>query len=313
MAKIVIIGNTSHCNQLANQLDPYFDTVTTIRPADFKLYEISKLLNNLRIIKNSDVVYGIFSAYHLFYWIVARLFSKATINHWIGTDVYVLFKKGVKYRFVNFLSKITQKLISRNIIGSEFLRKELNEKNVDGLVIPLIAEGISLDTQPPPRKHAALTYIPNGREEFYSLDMVLKLASEFNDVKFIVVGNDGNGVLNKKQYRNVEFKGYVNKQEMDAIYANISILIRLPIHDGFSMMVIEAMAKGKTVIYSMNQEGTVYVDDYDKLREAFDEALRSKPSINHEAVDYVKKNLDKKTIVEQIKDEILKQITQDKN
>ncbi|PKM86808.1 MAG: hypothetical protein CVU87_11005 [Firmicutes bacterium HGW-Firmicutes-12] len=308
MAKIVIIGNTSHCNQLANQLDPYFDTVRTIRPADFKLYEIRKLLSNIRIIKNSDVVYGIFSAYHLSYWIVARLFSKKTINHWIGTDVYVLFKKGIKYDFVNILSKFAQKLITTNVIGSEFLKEELNKKNIDGLVIPLIAEGINLDSQAPPEEHAVLTYIPNGREEFYNLDMVINLASEFTDVNFIVVGNDGKNVQDRQLFKNISFKGYVSKQEMDEIYSKVSILIRLPIHDGFSMMVIEAMAKGKTVIYRMNQEGTIHIGEYEELRKVFKETIKSKPTVNHEAVDYVKGNLNKKTIVEQIRDVILTQI-----
>jgi hypothetical protein len=90
-----------------------------------------------------------------------------------------------------------------------------------------------------------LTYLPNERFEFYGGSLVLEAASRIPDVRFVVVGGDGNTMPSPS---NVAWDGWVS--DLSEHYARTSVLVRVPEHDGIGAMVIEALIHARHVIYS---------------------------------------------------------------
>ena len=96
--------------------------------------------------------------------ILARIFRKKVILHWIGTDVYNYTHKLVS-------SKPYTGNVS-HVAGSPLLRDELKAVGIDAKVIPIIPFGMKLELMEMPEKHAALVYLPKGKEDFYRGDIV---------------------------------------------------------------------------------------------------------------------------------------------
>ena len=57
-------------------------------------------------------------------------------------------------------------------------------------------------------------------------------------------------IRSKFDYPNVRVLGQLPLEKMEALYNKVSICLRIHISDGLSMSVLEAMAKGKKVIWN---------------------------------------------------------------
>jgi hypothetical protein len=71
------------------------------------------------------------------------------------------------------------------------------------------------------------------------------VARFFPDINFIIAGTTA------EEYQplpeNVKALGWV--EDMDSLYANVHLCVRIPEHDGLSTFILEALARGKDVIY----------------------------------------------------------------
>lgn len=210
--------------------------------------------------------------------ILARMFRKKVILHWIGTDVYNYMHKIVSSK--PYTGKVS------HVAGSPLLRDELKAVGIDAKMIPIVPFGMKLELMEMPDKHAALVYLPKGKEDFYRGDIVRELALRNPDIQFHIVANDGYGPL---ELSNVVFHGKLGAEKMNALYSEISILVRIPEHDGLSMMVLEALAKGKQVLYRYEHPfvytpDTLAIEDIDAK---FKEITAEKPTQNVQGHNYI--------------------------
>lgn len=210
--------------------------------------------------------------------ILARMFRKKVILHWIGTDVYNYTHKLVSTK--PYTGNVS------HVAGSPLLCSELKAVGIDAKMIPIVPFGMKLELMEMPEKHAALVYLPKGREDFYRGDIVRELALRNPDIQFHIVANDGYASL---QLSNVVFHGRLSAEEMNALYSEISILVRIPEHDGLSMMVLEALAKGKQVLYRYEHPfvytpDTLAIEDIDAK---FKEIIAEKPKQNVQGHNYI--------------------------
>ena len=76
---------------------------------------------------------------------------------------------------------------------------------------------------------------------------------------------------------------------MEEMYRKISVLVRLPEHDGLSLMLMEALAKGKQVVYRYEHPGAVAPAsmDIDAVDRAFCSVIEKAPELNLVGHDYV--------------------------
>ena len=183
--------------------------------------------------------------------VLMRLGKRPVVMHWVGSDV--TFARNV----------VRARRASRALLRSpqhwaevSWTARELRELGVNAEIVPLTSTRIHADVQPLPPDFTVLTYLPATRPDFYGRELVMRLAAETLEMRFLVVGSTGEGW---NAPANVEFLGW--RQEMDAVYARSTALLRLPAHDGLSFMVLEALAAGRYVFWNHPLEGVIQVSD----------------------------------------------------
>lgn len=96
-----------------------------------------------------------------------------------------------------------------------------------------------------PREFRVLTYLPEPRRDFYGANVVYAAARAMPDVRFDVVGA---GNADAAAPQNVRFHGVV--KDMPRRIDDSVVLLRQPEHDGKSMLVLEAMARARHVVWN---------------------------------------------------------------
>lgn len=224
-----------------------------------------------------------------------KLFNKKVIFHWIGTDVYNCIN-GSKTNY-EYQLNVT------HLSGSKLLHDELKNIGIESIIIPIIPFSMDLSIMEMPNTHRILNYIPQGKEEFYAADIVVNLANRNKNIIFDVVGTEKFEKI-KIIPENIYFHGRVSNTAMNKIYKNITILFRFPKHDGLSMMVIEALAKGKYIIYKYKHP-YVYTptsSNIEDIDQTLKKILKLKPEINYRGHDYVKEHYNEKKMMELYKE-----------
>lgn len=248
---------------------------------------IIKLYKFIKAIKDIDIIYNIYNNFSIYkFFFIAKMFGVKTLNHWIGSDVLDAEKRKKNYIFNN-------SLVDLNLSCSLHIKKEIENLGVDSKVLPIIPFNIEYKIYKMPDKHRVLVYLPSDKENFYGIDYIKKLSNKYSDIKFYIVGNDKRDLICSE---NVEFKGNVSYEEMEKIYRKTSILIRMPKHDGLSLMVLEALGKGKEVIYNYSFPGTNLAKNQEQLEEKFEKIVNFPPEINDEGYNYVTENLNHEII-----------------
>lgn len=243
---------------------------------------IQKSINFYKTVKNMDYVYRVFGKPRLDKrFLISKLLKKTTITHWIGTDV--LYAQKNRFKIYNIINNMITDI---NISGSNLLRSELLELGIDSIEIPILpSKDMSTDSKMPD-EHSVLVYAPEGKEEFYGMKYIEVLAKRYPNILFNVVGNS-NDYLG---ISNLVFHGILNFDEMEKLYNNITILFRFPEHDGLSLMLLEALAKGKIVIYPYDfpYVNTPISREIIDVVDCFDNIIKNKPILNTDASEYIR-------------------------
>lgn len=173
--------------------------------------------------------------------------DKPAIWHWIGTDALRygrIHRRGGGWR--GALSRRAVRHWSRaHLADSPELAEELAGYGIRAEVVRLLPRAIETGVQPLPEAPCVLSYWAANTREFYHAHTVLKLAGAFPETPFLIVGDDGKGMEAPK---NVRFLGRL--PNLADIYSQVSVYVRLVEHDSLSAMVLEALARGRYVVYS---------------------------------------------------------------
>ena len=286
--KILLISFDTQKEQLKNMLND--SDIEILELNNHNKGKIKKLIETIRKIIKSDIVYiGYGCCKKNIYLYLAKIFNKKTISHWIGTDV-LLAKENKN------LNKIL-KYIDCNLTCSPILKEELKEIDIDAIEVPIVPNWNNTNYSELPNKHSVLVYMPEKKEEFYGLEYVKFVAETYPELKFYIVANDKD-TLNLK---NVEFSGKLPCEEMEKLYDKITILLRMPKHDGLSLMLLEALIKGKEIIYSYKFPYTHYATNKEEVKDIIDEIINKQPEFNKLGHQYVLKNYNINNIKEKLK------------
>lgn len=199
---------------------------------------------------SGDIEFGRFDIIHLFpgYHLLnttirARLLKKKIVNQWIGTDVM----SATKYPRRRITALITNKICNIQIAVSPFLTRELKRIGISSYVIPNVPE-ISYKTPVnSPKKNGVIVYIPEDRYHFHRGDTILNIASKFPSINFHIVANEGKKIRNMD---NIHYHGFLSDDKMEELWSKVNVLLRIPYHDGLPLMILEALARGKYVVWT---------------------------------------------------------------
>lgn len=288
MDKILVTGNMDWVETIATMLrrarfdammwKPRAETVPWVirwcRPLRWMAHLFGEPFRSARVI---HMVGGTGSSVFLR---IARFLGKRIVLHWVGTDVLGLreeVSKGNRRRLKAFAA-----LKAVHFADSPEIAAELGEVGVKAEVFRVLPDSIVPRDLPMPPKSAVLSYWSRDRRAFYGGDIVGALAKEFPEVVFYVVGTLGTG---EPQHPNVKYLGRLDS--LEDLYGEISILIRVPKHDSLSVMVLEALARGRWVIYSKLFPHTELAKTLDEARAALRKCL-AKSGWNEAGRQYVR-------------------------
>ncbi len=227
-------------------------------------------------------------------WKLMSRFDRQTtwVYYWIGSDVLYQLRDHKASRLTKYFESAIHQI---HIAGAPWLADELDSIGVraESVLFPLELPDTGCVERSVDARHI-LTYIPDSRPSFYGGDKILRLAREFPDTTFDVVGGTGTWIDSPPS--NICFHGWVN--ELAPLLARNPIVIRIVEHDALGGTIREALAAACHAIYTMEVPYTVHVafDDYQKLQAAVADLVASdrertlKP--NREGADYARKNWD---------------------
>lgn len=286
--KILLVSFDTQKEQLKNMLNN--PDIEILELNNKNKGKIKKLIETIRKIIKSDIVYiGYGCCKKNIYLYLAKIFNKKTISHWIGTDVLLAKENKDLNKFLKY--------IDCNLTCSPILKEELKEIGIDAIEMPIVPNWNNTNFSELPNKHSVLVYMPEKKEEFYGLEYVKFVAETYPELKFYIVANDKD-TLNLE---NVEFLGKLPSEEMEKLYDKITILLRMPKHDGLSLMLLEALIKGKEIIYSYKFPYTHYATNKEEVKDIIDEIISKQPEFNKLGHQYVLKNYNINNIKENLK------------
>lgn len=244
---------------------------------------IWRRVKNLFRLLYADIVYqvGGLDIQDNKYLRIAQIFHKKIVVHWIGTDVML-----IRESFQKEPRKINANCI--NLAVTEQLCRELQEIGIDSSYVPIFPmQTLRCEKMPVPKQHAVLSYIPAEREDFYGMSIVRELSERFPNIPFYIVANDGRRDAVPPQ--NLHYLGFLPKDELYRLYEKVSVLLRIPVHDGLPVMMLEAQGLGRTVIHSFDYpfvhcpKGRTIEDIAACLKEVISEP----PTVDEASVDYI--------------------------
>jgi glycosyltransferase involved in cell wall biosynthesis len=216
--------------------------------------------------------------------LVFRMLGMPVVWHWIGSDVSNFRKiwrggggvRGAVDRRISF------RWGRAHLADSPELASELAEFGITAPVVRLLPKAVEVPLEPLPPKPVALSYWNPSSRDLYQSSLVMHLAASMPELTFLIVGDDGAGI---HPLPNVKFLGRL--PNLDDVYSQVSIYIRLVKHDSLSAMVLEALARGRYVIYSKPFPHAEMATTFDQTRAALVRLVeQTRP--NEEGAAYVK-------------------------
>lgn len=200
--------------------------------------------------------------------LVARhLLRKKMVWHWLGSDVVQYAnERGFRQSLRRYLAAHH---VAAHLADSPELAEELKSLGIEASVCRLLPNSIEANVMPLPDRFRVLSYWADNRKAFYGGDIILELASQMPDVEFLIAGAYGKDA---PVLPNVNYLGKLSN--LEEIYRKTSVFLRLPEHDSLSAMVLEALARGRYVIYNKDFPYCHRADTLEHVRAKLEEIRR---------------------------------------
>jgi len=277
--KILFVSYVPFMSYIYNGLKDPFPKFNVI---SFEVWNKLGLISKTALTRKYDYIHSFWARNSGNDILSCRLTGTKFINHYIGSDVL---------RVQNGSDKVKRKAVYihkrsfKTLAVSQHLIGELDQNNISDvrLLEPFYYEDTEIRKNiSMPEEKTVLTYIPEGKEDFYGYDFILEAASAFSGHKFIVLGNSGTDLAKKE---NIHFKGWVDN--VDGFIDECFVYIRNTKHDGLPNMVLKSLLKGRHVLYSQNFMHTNKIT----LNNLAD--ILGSDRLNTEGRDYMLKNYSK--------------------
>jgi glycosyltransferase involved in cell wall biosynthesis len=168
---------------------------------------------------------------------------------WAGTDVVRVLERPEKIT-ASLRAELTHLAVAPWLVG------ELKQAGITAHYVPIIGVTANRSVPMPQDKFRVLTYLPEPRRDFYGRRHVYEVANRSPDVEFLVVGP---GSCDAYAPSNVTFCGWV--PDITPLLDRCTMLLRVPEHDGMSLIVLEALARGRYVAWRYAIPGVRQVQD----------------------------------------------------
>jgi hypothetical protein len=173
--------------------------------------------------------------------------AKNKVIHWIGTDIYQLGHTLSVSTWRELLEYFKKEKIT-HLSEADFTQRELKELGIKSNIVPIPPSKL-YKPMPLPDKFTVGIY-DNPTQDMYHKELMEHVARSMPDIDFKFFGNDDK----KGKYKNVEHFGWI---DMDEWMPKLSCNLRVTIHDGLSLTVLQFLTAGRNVVTNTPVEGTI--------------------------------------------------------
>jgi hypothetical protein len=175
---------------------------------------------------------------------LARLFGKdKVVMYWSGSDVLGAqqqYAEGTKSHWV--AGRI-------HWAGAPWLAEEVRAMGLPCEYIPITWVPIQKEIAPLPERFSVLVYMPGVRlAKLYGLERILEAARAFPEIDFRLMGLVEGQITMAPS--NLEILGRIADNNMADLYRRATVYWRPVAHDGLSFMSLEALSRGRYVMWS---------------------------------------------------------------
>lgn len=231
------------------------------------------------------IVHFIWGTHHPLVYIMLKVLGKKIIIQWIGSDVTdaISIRKSRFGVFRFLMRRIAYNMADMHLADFQPLADQLKTLGISARVLSLVPDIKYLDKRLIwPDGNRAFVYLPETRQKFYGGEIIFRLAQSSPDIEFLITSNTGH---HAPCLPNVRYMGYVD--DLESIWKQTKVYIRLTEHDGLSHTVIEALSRGKHVIWSYEYPFCYLAHSCEEARDALRDILvQNRPNI--EGMNYIK-------------------------
>lgn len=263
-------GAPFHGKRIARMLDADYSDMPSFKPHKYEMVYLIGFYPGL-----ADVCGQVF----------ANCRGKRVI-HWIGSDIWQMQQMDLAHR--NILLNFFKMNIDYHLCEADFTQKELKDLGIDAQVVPLPPLWFPKIT-PLPKEFTVAVYQPTNNKGFYLPEICKKVAELAPEIKFKFFGD--NGAVGKD--KNIDYVGHV--ENMEGFIEDCSALLRLTVHDGLPITVLEFLSAGRNVLLNLPIKHTQRIKSADPA--VIVEELRklAKAPLNEAGAKYWRKAASHKT------------------
>ncbi len=278
--RVVVIGLPLFAKRVAKELAS-FDRKNSYTALDTYYKKADKAKYYLKV-RNADIIYSINGTLTKSGAIdLALKLNKKVILHWVGTDVTKAIEA---YNQDNYVKEYIDGCT--HWCEVDWIKEELKEIDINADIVNFASFEVKAPPLPFQSEFEVLSYIPQNRSEFYGLNEIKKLAKDFPNIVFNIMGSK----YEFDDIPNLHFLGWVKNGP--EIVEKSTVCIRFTEHDGLSNFVLEALAKGKYVLYNNSFQGVYYCPDYNALNKRVkmlhEQFLKSELPVNLTGHEHIK-------------------------
>ena len=139
----------------------------------------------------------------------------------------------------------------RHVACSSSLAEELCNLGIPATELRLVVAEPPAARVPLPERFTVLAYCPGNTEHLYGVDVIIDVARRLPHVHFDIIG----GCRPAGVIENVTYHGWM--EDIVPAIDGATVILRPTRHDGMPLMVLEALARGRHVIWSRRLEGAI--------------------------------------------------------
>ena len=211
-----------------------------------------------------------------------RIRRRPTVIHWVGTDLQIAAEEQAN-------GALSESVLTRPFhwCDAPWLVGELAALGGTGEYVPLPVAGLASEAPALPARFRALLYYPLDAydREVFDFETLWRLPQAFPEVAFTLIPSPTES-LSQPLPANLEAHSWVT--DMDALYAETTVYVRLTSHDGTSHMALEAMSRGRYVIWTHPLRGSTLARGFEEvsaaLRTLIDHHVRGTLALNQEGM-----------------------------
>jgi len=187
---------------------------------------------------------------------------RPVVIHWVGTDAQIAVDE---HRAGNVSQRIAERAF--HWCDAPWLVEELRTIGVVSEYVSLPIPIESGPAPPLPEVFSALLYYPVDAfdREVFDGETLLRLPLEFPEIRFTIIPSPSE-TLPAPLPENLEARAWV--EDMDALYRETTVLVRLTSHDGVSFSVAEALSRGRYVIWTHQMSGCIKAEGFASVSKA---------------------------------------------